>query len=506
MQSSPGSRIALAVASAAVAVWALAAGLLVRHFGAGLGAVPAVLLWSGGLAAALGLLCSLVLAWRALAGRVGCGGGEVVGALLVVVVAGLCANALWLQPFHALKSAMCVAWMAGALGTWLALRPVLAGVCARKPARVLGFVLVQACVLVILLELGLRGIAVARPSQVFALPDRGAESFLRENRQPPGQMMWDLRSNSLGHFDEEFEPRGATPLVAAVGDSFSFGTVPHRYHFTTVCEGLLAPLKVANIGVPAIGPPEYALLIEREALPLRPDLIVVNLFLGNDIVFMGFDRPASASWWRRVFDRDQYLLAHVPKRALRLRREAQRLRREGGTGDVVPAFESRMSVEQLLERTPWLADPLLETPGMSEEAFVRLEHARAAAICGPDQGPYESFFRALESLRRAAGDVPLVFLLIPDEFQVEDLLWTRICELEKSLVLDRDLPQRRIREWCEQRGILYEDLLPRLRALPTFEDGRRHAYRLRDTHFNVLGNRVAGEGLGELVTRALRTL
>ena len=39
------------------------------------------------------------------------------------------------------------------------------------------------------------------------------------------------------------------------------------------------------------------------------------------------------------------------------------------------------------------------------------------------------------------------------------------------------------------------DLLPVLRAVPAELDGARHLYHLRDTHFNVRGNRVAGTAI-----------
>jgi hypothetical protein len=107
---------------------------------------------------------------------------------------------------------------------------------------------------------------------------------------------------------------------------------------------------------------------------------------------------------------------------------------------------------------------------------------------------YEDFFEALEGVERAAGDIPLKFVLIPDEFQVEDELWEEIVR-QSGKPLDRDLPQRRIVEWLQARGRSVLDLLPLLRAVEPLEDGRRHVYHAQNMHFNARGNAIAGRAL-----------
>ena len=43
------------------------------------------------------------------------------------------------------------------------------------------------------------------------------------------------------------------------------------------------PFRVVNLGVPSTGPQEYLAMIRRRALPMRPEWVVVTLFVGNDI-------------------------------------------------------------------------------------------------------------------------------------------------------------------------------------------------------------------------------
>ena len=122
----------------------------------------------------------------------------------------------------------------------------------------------------------------------------------------------------------------------------------------------------------------------------------------------------------------------------------------------------------------------------------------AEQILLPQPEEYERFFEALEEIERAAGSIPLRFVLIPSEFQVEDAIWEGALRNAGQL-LDRDLPQRRIAEWFEARGRPVLDLLQLLRAAEPMEDGRRHLYHLNNGHFNARGNEIAGLALARFL-------
>ncbi len=168
------------------------------------------------------------------------------------------------------------------------------------------------------------------------------------------------RVNSRGDYHEEPPAPGESKaLVVVIGDSFGVGMVPLPLHYTSIAERELGDVTVYNLGVPAIGPPEYRELIQSEALPMEPDI-----------------------------------------------------------------------------------------------------------------------------------------LLIPDEFQAEDALWRAIASRNET-ALERDRPQRLVREFCDSRGIPVLDLLPILRAVEPLSNGRRHLYHLADTHWNAHGNAAAGHALAE---------
>ena len=109
---------------------------------------------------------------------------------------------------------------------------------------------------------------------------------------------------------------------------------------------------------------------------------------------------------------------------------------------------------------------------------------------------YDQMFSGLDYFRRVVGD-DLLIVVLPDEFQVNDSLWQRIGGDSPALL--RDLPQRRIRAYCERYEIDCLDLLPVLRSA----EAQGHTYHLRDTHWNARGNREAGLALAHAIEEKL---
>lgn len=375
-------------------------------------------------------------------------------------------------------------------------RPGVAGFVGRG-WRLLDRLALLASILVIGGELGLRGVARVAPSMLLDTGQTDARTRIDNSRYPPGTLRRGFPCNQRGYYDEEFVPRrGGERIVAAIGDSFSAGVVPHHFHFTTVAERQLDSTRVHNIGLPFLGPAEYRWILVNEVLPMRPDVVVVNLFVGNDVIGL---RPQHRPWDRVWLDRKNVLLHVVPSRLGAALRESMVLADRDGnrTGEVT-------DLEELRRDYPWLNDPLLEEPTFSAARYRKMERDRAGQVCGPSRQNYAALFDCLEQLRADAGDVPLLFLLIPDEFQVEDATWAGVTEDSGSVELDRDRPQRMISTWLEQHGIEYLDLLPVLRAIEPLPDGNRHLYHLRDSHFNARGNQLVGEALARFLKEHLK--
>jgi len=397
-----------------------------------------------------------------------------------------------LQPFEYANLHVALGLGLGAFGAAVAGGGALATRCPRA-TRILDIAAMNAGLILVGAELVLRVVSVASPSEITALEHTsGARATV--GKLVPGRVRWGFPANREGFYDEDVPASRPKHLVVAIGDSFSVGVVPHAWHYTTVAERALPECAIYNMGAWGIGPREYLWLYENRARAHRPDAIVVGLFTGND---MRVGRDGSAILW---FDRANLLCWQVPRRLAIVARE----RRRGALGTRPDETEVVTDRARLVERFPWIEDPMKEEPSSSFETHVTVEteFARVALLRKPEE--FKRLFGCLDRIVAAAGDTPLLFVIIPAEHQVEDWLWREVSARLGGGDIDRDRPQKLLVEWCGKKRVPYVDLLPRLRAVEPLADGRRHVYHLHDTHFNARGNRVAGEALAEALRPLLR--
>jgi hypothetical protein len=429
---------------------------------------------------------------------------------LEVLLAGLVLHLLFAQPYRALLARATLGLCAGAVALLSLAWPRLAA--ARSPRLLSALDLIAFALALALIggELALSICAASSSSPLFAREQESVEDYVSRYRLDPRTSTPDYPVNAGGHFDTAFHAKEpGTPLGICIGDSFSTSVVPHALHFTTLAERLLGCGEIHNMGFAGIGLNIYLHLLESEALPLRPDVVVVDVFVGNDLA-EGLKASRPVGWLQRCMDERQLLLALVPRRLLRVQAaqpmetrplEGGRAAEDSGAAGArngAPAVAR--TPEQLAQAFPWLADPRLETPGYSELAFTELEQRRARAVCAPEAPPaWPRIHELLAQMHARCGEVPFCVMLIPDEFQVEEAVWELVRSGPGGAGLERDLPQRELIPWLASEGIPCLDLLPALRAVPPLEDGRRHLYHARDTHFNARGNDVAGRELARFL-------
>jgi hypothetical protein len=370
--------------------------------------------------------------------------------------------------------------------------------------------LLKTCGSLLLLELLLRGVDFVYPHPLLVRESTSVQQNLRAQRPPPGARHHGFECNSYGHYDVEIAPPPRDrPLVVCIGDSFSAGVVPHRLHYTTVAEDVLDGPEIYNMGLPATDVPEYLWLLEHEALPLRPELLVIALFVGNDIAPA---RAPQTSWTVQLFERENMLSWVLPRRLWTLRREgllgANLQGHADAEGEARRARREPLltSLDEISAALPWTFQPQLEPPSFTPAAFLEIELDRAYWIGSPDTHDYEQLYVWLAELVRVAGETPLCFLILPDEFQVEDAVWNDVLAHPRGAPLDRDQPQRLLGAWFEQQQLAYCDPLPDLRAADALHDGRKHLYHMRDTHLNARGNRIVGQSLARFLEPRLRAL
>jgi len=494
-------------------------------FGALLAICPAVSLWAlwravawgDGLRGELGpryvpVVAGLYIAsslglWalaRELAGRRAAGPSPAALRLFFcVVVLFLFVHALSLQPYRPLVATLAAGMAAGAYSLAALVRPLAAR--AARTLRPADLLLTSACVALLGSEGGLRALHAFRPQSLLASSDQGAMRFIAAKIGRAGESRLGFPLNSRGHYDHELGAREpGKRLVVAIADSFGLGVVPLPLHFTSVAEDELGGrgvCEVYNMGVPGVGPPEYVELLTHEALLLRPDLVVVCLFVGNDLVFgRPFDEPPEPGAW--ALDRERSLLALLVTRVRRVAAERARAAAEGAGAGHIQGSDAELdevvdTVEEARAAFPWVVDPSLERASFSERGFSDIERSRAHNVCRADRALGPALFQEMEKMIAAAGETPLAFLLIPDEFQVEDDVWAVVSGGGETM--DRFLPQRRLGDWCAGRGVDLIDPLDEFLAAEPLADGRRHLYQARDTHWNARGNRIGGEALARYV-------
>jgi hypothetical protein len=309
-------------------------------------------------------------------------------------------------------------------------------------------------------ELGLRALAALTGPSLLA-----SDTLLAHKLIPGHDYGHGLVGNSLGYpgRDHSQQKPPGVRRVAALGDSFAIGpAVAFADNYLTLLEEHTPDTDVLNFGVSGAGPRDYLAVLQHDVWPFQPDLVLVSVFIGNDITeTLATPRPLTLQ------SHALYLLCQRGWRQL---------------------------VEKQRQGTPTLAADRLSQPPLSPQTYLEVE-ARRLAVCQVPPPPalekqWQRALRHLEQLIEAcrSHQTPVRFVLIPDEFQVNSQV------LNQALVhagldrdgLDLDEPQRRLRAFCQKQNVPCLDLLPACR-------GRSDLYSPCDTHWNKNGNHLAAE-------------
>ena len=380
------------------------------------------------------------------------------------------------------------------------------------PSRILGIYDLACMNLLLLLALLESALTFAREisnTPIFWSELSTVEKRIDSQRWPPGKYYFNTRLNSRGYHDEEFFVANSNDLaVALIGDSFGMGIVPYDFNFVTIAEkklqeslaGKYNRIAIHNLSIPGINLPEYLHLLEEEALGLNPNLFVISLFVGNDID--SISEYATASRINRLAFQNWFSWK-IPQRLYRLAKEDSLYQQEIVHANLDPnkvlqeighleAGESHLLPE-------YLFDEGKEPPTLSNATFMEIERHRLE-VCNSqgkqNEEAYDLIFKALDYLNETVGE-KLVLLLVPDEYQVNDSLWTDLlATVPDSKAYRRELPQQKIIQHCQRHEIKYIDLLPILREAEKMQ----RTYHLRNTHFNAYGNKVVGSVLADVIS------
>ena len=347
-------------------------------------------------------------------------------------------------------------------------------------------------------ELALRLIAVFSPETRYLATRRGGElrrrfTSLQEYlaTQPahvvPHRRWFNHWTNALGFNDEEFtvpKPAGRFRIMA-VGDSFTYGLVPYPQNVMTLLEASLRAacpdrdLDLLNFGIGGTNVADYRTIIELGYATYEPDLVLVNVYAGNDgpDLYYRTSEGLSLQWLLRR----SYLWNYI-RRLLVVRRSvpdagALAAAVQGPT----PAGARRAEQPrggQVVDPGHRLRDdePALVGPIFDEKVFRRLLAGELGRFYVPRDARAidRAWHPTLEQLEVARTHVTghggrLAITLYPSVLQVDKRLRSEVIDQLRGQprgakmtpeAIDPDLPNRILLAYCREHGVPCFDLTP----------------------------------------------
>jgi hypothetical protein len=310
-------------------------------------------------------------------------------------------------------------------------------------------------------------------------------------------------SNSRGFRDREriFQRTGHGPRVVVLGDSFTYGAgVGYDETFVTLLERALQAsfphVEMINLGVPGWDPPQEFYLLKEDGIRFAPDLVMLNLFVGNDIMRkrgyemeqvvvvagQGYFVHSNGNWPHDTFGPDRWYLYHNLSYLVHV--GANRVygiwenaglgseRRDGGRDRYGLLFKTRAQHLRYI-------DERSEIYVKQDTPLWRYHWDRTREVLQEIQ----------EFLR--ARNIPFILVAIPDQVQVDRGLQQELLSMRGATMdsFDFQRPQRWLRVWCIQNAVRFIDLQPAFEA--DVHPGR--LYLGGDIHWSATGHTFAAQ-------------
>jgi hypothetical protein len=364
----------------------------------------------------------------------------------------------------------------------------------------------------------LAGSPTERASHTFA----SLEAFLasKPTQVVPHRNWFNYWNNALGLNDGEFEvpkPSGRFRILA-LGDSFTYGLVPYPHTAMTVLEARLRAacanqdLDVLNLGIGGASVRDYRTIVMLGLATYDPDLILINFYAGND----------GPDLYRLVHERSRRWTILGASRLWTLGRNAIRLWQGvhdlgavavPPTGSAIPGKVPRGGMPVDPSRQVSEEDPALTGPTFTEATFAAIQAEELRRLYSPENPAivdraWRPVLADLETIRTEAlrQSRRLALAVYPSSLQVYPAQQTTLVEILRrrpryaalsASAFDPSLPNRQLATYCQRAT------LPCLDLTPIFVEASRTStealYKLRDTHWTIRGNRIAGEAEAEFL-------
>ena len=317
-----------------------------------------------------------------------------------------------------------------------------------------------------------------------------------------------INSNGLRDIERAYAKPDQTYRVLALGDSFTEAfQVAAEQSFPKIIEKLLnrnnpggfLNYEVINAGVAGYGTDNELLFFENEGYKYEPDLVLLALYIGNDIRNNWFPlENIDTGGFRKPYyvpSSDGLQLMSFPfvehdsfvtRAKLFLNRN---LVMYGFLREIRDRFRARTGGGGNGDRIP--LDFGLFAPDYSQDWLTA----------------WSVTAQLLRKLRQqvAARGAKLVVMLIPTHFQVDKPGWDRLADRPAlhSRVWDFEKPNRLLVEQLEADGVDYIDLLPLLRTAAAADNAE--FYLPADGHWTAEGHRVVAIHVAERLADFIKT-
>jgi hypothetical protein len=346
--------------------------------------------------------------------------------------------------------------------------------------------------------------------------------FLKPAFVPDDVLPYRIAPFSAGHdawgFRNPVRPEHAD--IVAIGDSMTYGDAAPAAGSWPRWLARATGTTVYNLGLGGYGPADYLYLLETRARDLHPKLVIVGLYLGNDL----YDAVA------RVYERDHWRelrtmpsggepsISTTPAAAPALppaqpytweytRGWAEqhsmlfRLIQDGPVGQTINRFADRARAERA-QACSIESDPPFPT------LFTPYDRLQGLDLSSPKiQEGLEITLELFVRMRRLTGEagVGLLILILPTKEsvfagRVNAAVDPACAAVLQKIVSNEQAARNRIVAALERNGISYVDVLPALKA--GVEAGAERMFlRSGDSHPNEAGYRAIATAILPYVTR-----
>jgi hypothetical protein len=303
-------------------------------------------------------------------------------------------------------------------------------------------------------------------NSIKPLPIFYSTSYNRFRGKPFSTDYDSFHLNSRGFKDVEHSTQKAvdTFRILGIGDSFAFGVVPYTNNYLTLLKDKLnrsgKHVELINMGIPGTDPADYLSLFVHEGLELKPDMVLLSFFIGNDFderlrTLLSYSYAASAI---------KFLI------------------------DLNTKFEGR-----IIHGNGRYDD---NAKTVTDAQYLKLERA-GSSIFWRNNKQFERDFTDTWSHVREMNQICVrlgirfLVVVIPDELQVNDQLQQSVIDASRlpPESFDFGLPNKMLTAKFRESDIDYIDLRDDFASISK----TMRLYKPNDTHWNVAGNRTASE-------------